>query len=99
MSNIEYHVPTTSALVTILDLITGVNAYNFKDNVLLLEWSNEEYHSSILGGSGFLVYPNGKFAYEDNYITVFNKAANIWWILEDECSYDGEFPFVIQDNR
>lgn len=70
--------------------------YTFAENVLFLPAASNLKESA---SSGFLVYPNGKFAYEDYFGAAYNPAGSNWWLLDGTCAFTGEFPFDLKDYR
>jgi len=95
----EYHLQSPFILSAVADMFAGVNTYTFSDKVLLLAWPHEGEGSSLNGGAGFIVYANGKFAYEKYYAAGYNNFGGNWWMFPGQCTYTGEFPFRLQDKR
>lgn len=99
IGGIEYKILSDAgAIGDMFALVTGGNTFNFPENVLLLKW-NENMDKALDEGKGFVVYPNGKFAYEEYAYITYNTFGGNWWLVAGECSFDGEFPFELRDNR
>ncbi len=99
MSGVDYKILSNfGAYGDAFNMMTGGNSYTFDDNVLLLIW-NESMDSTINPGRGFVVFPNGKFAYDDYFIAVYNSSfGGRWWLSAFECEYNAEYPFEIKEN-
>ena len=100
MSAQEYKIRSNAgSFGDVFNLISGGNTYQFGDNVLLLKW-DDSMENTLNPGKGFVVFPNGKFAYDDYFIAVYNSSfGGRWWLAEFQCEYNGEFPFEIRENR
>ncbi len=95
----EYHVHSPSILSTVADMLTHVNTFTFPEEVLLLPYPYGDDGSYLNSSVGFLVYPNGKFAYEKYFAVGFNNSAGNWWMIPGGCTCTDEYPFRLQDNR
>ncbi len=97
IGGIEYKIQSNAGLLgDTLNMFSGGNTYTFADNVLLLPGKSNLKESV---NSGYIVYPNGKFAYDDYYAAGYNPTGDNWWLVKGSCEFDGEFPFTLKDNR
>jgi len=68
----------------------NINGRDFvfpKNSILLVNKYRKEY------SYGFLVYPNGKFVYENYPIVVWNGLRQKWLISHNRCKYATDTPF------
>jgi hypothetical protein len=94
MGGIDYMILSSAGLWgDAFALLTGSNTYQFSENSLLLKWSENT------PGTGFIILPNGEFAYEEYIVANYNPAGGNWWMVEGECRFDNEFPFELRDKR
>lgn len=95
----EYHIHSPSILSTLADMVANTNTYTFPEKVLLLAWPHDGDDTYLNGDAGFIVYPNGKFAYEKYFAVGYNNAGGNWWLTPGECTFTCEYPFRLQDNQ
>ena len=95
----EYHIHSDSIFSTMADLVAKVNTFTFPENALLLSWPYNEGDSYVDGDTGFIVYPNGKFAYESYFAVGYNTVGGTWWMIPGECTSTCKYPFRLQENR
>jgi hypothetical protein len=95
----EYHIHSISIFSTVADLVAKVNTFTFPENALLLSYPYNEGDSYVGSHRGFIVYPNGKFAYEEYFAVAYNTVGGTWWMIPGECTSTCEYPFRLQDNR
>jgi len=95
----EYHIRSTSILSTVADMVANTNTYTFPEKVLLLAWPHDDDDAYLNGGAGFIVYPNGKFAYEKYFAVGYDTVGGNWWMIPGECTFTDEYPFRLQDNQ
>ena len=99
IGGIEYKILSDVGFIgDVFALATGGNTFYFPENVLLLQW-NKNMDKALDKGKGFVVYPNGKFAFEEYIYATYNEVGGNWWMVAGECRFDGEFPFILKDNR
>lgn len=88
----EYKIAGNGLFEDMYSMVTGTNEHIFPADALFIKLQ-EDYKA------GFIVYPNGKFVY-DNYSFFgqddFGKMTT-WDTVE--CTCNGEYPFKLQDNR
>lgn len=99
MQGIEYRTPSGAGLAgETANMITGGERFTFQENTLLLKW-DDTMDTGTRGGSGFVVYPNGTFVYQDYVVAVFNTFNGDWWMLPGTCSFNADSPFEVKDRR
>ncbi len=92
IGNIRFKTRTNSPF-GVSDMLSG---YTFPDNALLLPFKSD---LNTPADNGLIIYPNGKFIYNDNYGAAYDPTGGNWWLHKGKCIYNAEFPFELKDYR
>ena len=92
ISNVKFKTRSNSPF-GISDMLSS---FLFPDNALFLPFSSDINQAD---DNGLIVYPNGKFVFQNNYGAAYDPTGANWWLHEGQCQYVGEFPFELRDYR
>ena len=88
----EYKIAGKSLLEDMYSMSTGANEHKFPADALFIKLQ-EDYTA------GFIVYPNGQFVYDNFQFFGYGDRGNMTTWDNVECTFAGEYPFRLQENR
>lgn len=94
-------------------IVKEVGGYKFKitsgsllkNTALMLEKKTELPDDALLiklqedDKSGFIVYPNGQFVYDNYYYFGFDDFGKLYTNTNQKCTFNAKSPFILKDNR
>jgi len=88
----EYKITGKGLLEDMSSMLTGANEHKFPADALFIKLQ-EDYTA------GFIVYPNGQFVYDNYLFFGYDDLGRLTTWDNVECTFDGEYPFILKDNR
>ena len=88
----EYKITGKGLLEDLYSMSTGANEHKFPADALFIKLQ-EDYTA------GFIVYPNGQFVYDNFQFFGYGDRGNMTTWDNVECTFAGEYPFRLQENR